>query len=115
MPKFSYLEIVSDIHRAVRFIRHSARRWNVDPNRLGILGSSAGGSLSLTVATQTLAPAPDPDAADPVDRESSEVQCVGAFFPASSFSDLHVDGDRLKITLEPAANQWPVRCLCEFN
>jgi len=109
-PKFSYSEIVQDVHRAVRFVRYSAkqRRWDIEPERLGIVGSSAGGSLALTIATQTLAPVLDPEAADPVDRESSEVQCAAAFFPPTSFIDLHTEGDRLKITLEPAPNAWPL-------
>ena len=109
-PKFSYSEIVQDVHRAVRFIRYSAkqRRWDIAPDRLGIVGSSAGGNLALAVATQTLSPVLDPEAADPVDRESSEVQCAAAFFPPTSFIDLHTAGDRLKITLEPAPNAWPL-------
>ena len=37
-PKFVITEIVPDIHRAVRFIRHNAAQYGVDPNRLGITG-----------------------------------------------------------------------------
>ncbi|MCC6581583.1 MAG: alpha/beta hydrolase [Phycisphaeraceae bacterium] len=38
--------------RAVRYVRHHAARWNVDPNRIGIMGFSAGGHLASTVACQ---------------------------------------------------------------
>src|SRR2546421_6686717 len=34
-PKFTVPEIVEDMHRAVRFIRHSAGRFKIDPDRLG--------------------------------------------------------------------------------
>ena len=37
-PKFVVTEIVQDIHRAVRFVRHNAAQYGVDPNRLGITG-----------------------------------------------------------------------------
>jgi acetyl esterase/lipase len=82
-PKFVITEIVPDINRAVRFIRHNAAHYGVDPNRLGITGGSAGGHLSLTMGTQG-GPG-DANAKDLVDRESSAVQCVACFFPPTDF------------------------------
>ena len=90
-PKFVITEIVPDIHRAVRFIRHNAARYGVDPNRLGITGGSAGGHLSLTMATQG-GPG-DPQARDPVDRESSAVQGVASFFPPTDFLNYSRPGE----------------------
>src|SRR6476620_778472 len=46
-PRFSIPEVLEDMHRAVRFIRHNAKQYGVDPDRLGIAGGSAGGHLSL--------------------------------------------------------------------
>lgn len=82
-PKFILDEIVPDIHRAVRYIRYHAARWKVDPNKLAVTGASAGGHLSLTLATQG-APG-DPEAKDPVDRASSAVQAVACFYPPTDF------------------------------
>lgn len=90
-PKFVIPEIVQDIHRAVRFVRHHARRWRVDPARFGILGASAGGHLSLTLGTQG-GPG-DPQAKDPVDRESSAVQAVACFFPPTDFLNYGQPGE----------------------
>src|SRR5262249_29414960 len=45
-PKFFIPEIVSDVRRAVLFIRHNAKQWGVDPNRMGVFGGSAGGHLA---------------------------------------------------------------------
>jgi acetyl esterase/lipase len=79
-PKFSVIEIVPDIHRAVLFIRVHAKDWGVDPGRLGIMGTSSGGFLALSIGT---AGKPgDPAAKDPVDRASSRVQAVACFCPA---------------------------------
>jgi acetyl esterase/lipase len=78
-PRFQVDEIVGDVNRAVRFVRHHAKEYGVDPDRLGVYGASAGGHLSLMLGT---AGTPgDPSAADPVDRESSRVQAVACFFP----------------------------------
>lgn len=82
-PKFAIPEILEDIHRSVRFIRTHAREYGVDPNRLGICGASAGGHLSLMIGA-TGGPG-KPDAKDPVDRESSAVQCVATLFPPTDF------------------------------
>lgn len=82
-PKFAIPEITEDLHRAIRFIRHYASRWNVDPQRIGVTGGSAGGHLSLTLGTKG-GPGPA-DAKDPIDRESSAVQAVACFYPPTDF------------------------------
>ena len=82
-PKFTIPEIIPDIDRAVRFIRHHAADYGIDPERIGISGASAGGHLSLmqgTAGTPGKA-----DATDPVERASSRVQAVACFFPPTDF------------------------------
>ncbi|MES2573026.1 MAG: alpha/beta hydrolase, partial [Verrucomicrobiota bacterium] len=90
-PKFTIAEITPDIHRAIRFIRFNARKWGVDPERLGIVGSSAGGHLSLTMGTQ--GQPGKSDAKDPIDRESSAVQAVGCFYPPTDFLNYGTPGE----------------------
>ncbi len=82
-PKFTIPEIIEDMHRSVRYIRHHAERFGIKPDRLGITGGSAGGHLSLMMG---LAGQPgNPEAKDPVDREPSGVQAVACFFPPTDF------------------------------
>ncbi len=65
-----------DCTRAVQFARHSAPTWNLDPRRVALTGSSAGGGASLWIAFHDdLA---NPTGADPVARESTRVTCVVA-------------------------------------
>jgi len=85
-PQATVMEIVEDVNRGVRFIRHHAREYGIDPNRLGVTGGSAGGHLSLMLATRG-GPG-SPDANDPVDRESSAVQAVAIFFPVTDLLNL---------------------------
>jgi acetyl esterase/lipase len=69
----------ADAARAVRVIRSRAAEWGVDPNRVGIVGFSAGGEVAadLIDANDT----GKPDAADPLDRLDSRPNFVGLCYP----------------------------------
>lgn len=82
-PKYNNQEIISDMHRAVRYIRYHADKFNIDPGKLGMTGASSGGFLSLMMGT-TGAEA-DATAKDPVDRVPGNVQAVACFFPPTDF------------------------------
>ncbi len=85
-PKATIMEITDDMHRAVRFVRHHAKDYGIDPQRIGVTGGSAGGHLSLMLATRG---GPGrPDATDPVDRESSAVQAAAIFYPVTDLLNL---------------------------
>lgn len=58
-----------DAARALRTVRAGAEKWHVDPHRIGVIGSSAGGHLASTLLTHY--DAGDPNAPDPIDRVSS--------------------------------------------
>jgi len=78
-PRYMVPDAVSDVRRAVRFVRYNAKQWGVDPNRLGVHGGSAGGHLSTILGTAS--DDGDPRAEEPFMRESDRVQSVVAFFP----------------------------------
>lgn len=61
--------MLQDAARAVRLTRAKAADWKLDPKRIGIMGSSAGGHLASTLMTHFDAGVPD--SADPVERLSS--------------------------------------------
>ncbi len=65
---------LEDAARALQTIRSKAKEWNVDPDRIGATGSSAGACTSLWLAFhKDLA---DPRSDDPVARESSRLTCA---------------------------------------
>ncbi len=61
--------MLNDAARAIRLVRSRATEFGVDPNRIGIMGSSAGGHLASTLLTHH--DAGNPNALDPIDRVSS--------------------------------------------
>jgi acetyl esterase/lipase len=89
-PKYHVDEGQQDLLRSVRFIRHNAERFKIDGGRLGAVGGSAGGHLSLTLAT--MGGPGKPDAPDPVDRESSAIQASVALFPPTDFLNYGKEG-----------------------
>jgi acetyl esterase/lipase len=58
-----------DISRAMRLVRHRAKQFQIDPNRIGVLGFSAGATVVTMVSLNNASG--DPKASDPIDRESA--------------------------------------------
>ena len=85
-PQVTIMDLTEDVHRAARFVRHHAREYGVNPQRLGVTGGSSGGHLSLMLATRG-GPGPA-ETTDPVDRESSAVQAVAIFYPVTDLLNL---------------------------
>jgi len=73
---------MADTRRALRMIRSKAKEWNVDPEKLGVLGFSAGGELAALAAMQS--DEGKPDASNPVDRMSCRPNFQVLIYPGSS-------------------------------
>ena len=63
-----------DCERAIQFIRYKAKEWNIDPERIGVMGNSAGAHLSLLIGLRD--DQVDPKSSDPVQRQSTRVSCI---------------------------------------
>ena len=51
LPRGKAYRPLNDAQRAIRTARSNAKEWNIDPNKIGIIGFSAGGHLASSVAT----------------------------------------------------------------
>jgi acetyl esterase/lipase len=80
-PRFVMRETVDCVHRAVKHIRLNAKKWQIEPDRIGISGISAGGHLAMMVATQGMIPT----GSEPILQVSSEVASASAMFPPLDF------------------------------
>jgi len=81
---------LGDAARGLRMIRSRAQEWKVDPARIGVMGSSAGGHLASTLVTHF--DAGDPKAADPIDRQSSKPTLGILCYPVITMSEPNVHG-----------------------
>jgi acetyl esterase/lipase len=68
-----------DAQRAMRLVRSHAKEWNIDPDRIGIMGFSAGGELTSMVAFG--ATDGNPNAADAIDRVSCRPDFLVEIYP----------------------------------
>lgn len=71
---------LQDAQRAIRLVRHNAKAWNTDPKRVGILGFSAGGHLSVMAATSYEKSSYDP--VDAVDKQRARPDFVLPIYAA---------------------------------
>lgn len=82
-PVYSGLEIINDIRKAVQHVRFHAKDYNIDPNRIGITGTSAGANLSLIMGTSE--GKSNNVNATPEEQVSSKVQAVACFYPPTDY------------------------------
>jgi len=106
-PRYPLSSIVADMRRSVRFIRQHAKEYDVDPNRIGVFGSSAGGHLALLLGTT--GDSGDPSATDPVLRESNRVAAVVANFPPTDLARWATQQTVFRFTEAEAAQFSPIR------
>jgi acetyl esterase/lipase len=93
-----------DAARAVRWVRAHATEFAVDPKRVGIMGSSAGGHLASTLMTHF--DAGDPQASDPVERMSSRPDLGVLCYPVITMEAYGHAGSRRNLLGEfPSADQ----------
>lgn len=81
-PKYESSVALLDAQRAVRYVRSGAPELGISPNRIGMLGFSAGGHL--TTAAGTAFDDGDQNAADPIDRVSSRPDFLVPVYAAVS-------------------------------
>jgi acetyl esterase/lipase len=93
--------MLNDAARAVRLVRAKAAEWRIDPARVGVMGSSAGGHLASTVLTHF--DAGRPDDTDPVERESSRPDLGILCYPVITMGKgTHVGSRNNLLGLDPS-------------
>jgi len=71
---------LADIQRGIRLVRSRASEWGVDPQRIGVMGFSAGGELAAMAGTRYAEGIAG--AEDPIERESSKPAFQALLYPA---------------------------------
>ena len=82
-PRYHHPIELGDAQRAIRLVRSRAMEFGISPDRLGMMGFSAGGHLAATAATRF--DRGNPDSSDPIDRASSRPDFLILAYPVISF------------------------------
>jgi acetyl esterase/lipase len=92
--------MLQDAARAVRLVRARAPEWKIDPNRIGVIGSSAGGHLVSTLITHF--DLGNAAAADVVERQSSRPDLAILCYPVITMgSNTHAGSKRNLLGTNP--------------
>ncbi|MEM7368361.1 MAG: alpha/beta hydrolase [Bacteroidota bacterium] len=83
IPRFRYPAAVEDVQRAVRYIRHHADRFGIDPHHIGAIGGSSGGHLVSMLGVMD--GKGDFSDGSPINRKSAKVQAVIARATPTNF------------------------------
>lgn len=86
---------LGDAQRAMRYVRHHARSWGVDPDRVGVLGFSAGGHLASSVSTHY--DQGNSAAGDPVERQGCRPDLAILCYPVITFGEWRHHGSMVNL------------------
>jgi len=92
---------LQDAQRAVSITRANAEKWGIDPDRIGILGFSAGGHLSATTSTNS--DKRSYEVIDDIDAVSCRPDFAVLIYPAYL-----IDGEKLKPEIRVDENTPPI-------
>ncbi len=92
-----HLAPLQDAQRAVRLVRENAAEWKIDPDRIGVLGFSAGAHLALKAATAYDEKTYDP--IDDIDKLSARPDFAAPIYLAYALGE-RVDQKRVDLPLE---------------
>ncbi len=81
-PSYHHPIELGDAQRAIRTVRARAGEWHLAPDRVGVMGFSAGGHLASSASTHF--DAGNPNASDPIDRVSSRPDFAVLGYPVIS-------------------------------
>ena len=92
---YRHPSMLNDAARAVRLVRSKAGEWKLDPKRVGIIGSSAGGHLTSTLLTHF--DSGKADAADPIERQSSRPDLGILCYPVITLGEKTHQGSKTNL------------------
>jgi acetyl esterase/lipase len=102
-PRYHHPAPLEDATRAIRLVRARAAEWKIDPQRIGILGFSAGGHLASTIGTHF--DAGKPDSPDPIERVSSRPDVMILIYPVITMKDAtHAGSKKNLLGPDPSAD-----------
>jgi acetyl esterase/lipase len=112
--KYKVGHTAEDIRRAMRTVRARAGEWNLDPNRIGVMGWSAGGEVAAMVAYPPVGG--DAKSADPIERVSARPDFQILIYPGPYGIPDRIPADAPPLFLLGAADdEWVANVLFDLS
>ncbi len=89
--------MLQDAARALRMVRAFAKRDGLDPQRIAVIGSSAGGHLAATLETQFDSPESRPAQTDAIDAESARPDIAILCYPVITMGEFTHAGSKANL------------------
>lgn len=100
---YKHPSMLQDVSRAIRTVRSEAADWNIDPDRIGVMGFSAGGHLASTMITHF--DGGDPRSNDPIEHVSSRPDIGILCYPVITMGEFTHEGSRRNLLGEHPASE----------
>lgn len=102
-PRYHHPSPLQDAARAIRLVRARAGEWDLDPQRIGILGFSAGGHVASTAGTHF--DSGRADASDPIERVSSRPSLMVLIYPVITMKEMTHAGSKKNLLGEAPTSE----------
>jgi acetyl esterase/lipase len=111
LPQGNHHLPILDAQQAIRTVRAKAADWKISPDRIGIIGFSAGGHLAATAATQF--DAGDASSTDPIAKFSSRPDFAILIYPVISMGAIGHAGSRQNLLGKTPPEDLILKYSCE--
>ena len=105
--------MLNDAKRAMRILRSNAKRWNIDSNKIAVMGFSAGGHLASTLATHS--DSGNSAAADPIEHFSCVPNLCILSYPVIMMDGPYTHWGSRRFLLGPTPNSKDILSLSNEN
>lgn len=103
---YTYPVPLLDVQRAIRFVRYNSREFNIDPNKIGILGFSAGGHLAASACVHfDMGKTDSDDIIDDIDKTSCKPDMSILCYPVITFGKYAHVGSRTNLLGDNASQE----------
>lgn len=111
-PEYQYPCQLNDAQRAIRYVRYNAEKFNIDPEKIGVLGFSAGGHLAALTSVY-FDEGMEKDPSDEIDKVSCRPNMSVLCYPVINLQEYGHKGSKENLIGKDASEDLAEKLSCE--